>query len=216
MIGRILGGVVFGMLVLGCAAGDDDLDRRNKRNGGADGTDDPAASADPTQPGTCAEGKPHMGFANTDFVGDRKLGAIGADRRRVKPYSALVTEFERVLGRTPTALTTGAAAYGNAPARWLNEPSAGAVSLYTTYSAAFTGCYDAHEGGVYASAPTAETALAECTTMQKSSWQRSPTPEESAACVALATTGVASVTDPRRRWAHVCAAILGAAGFTTY
>src|SRR6185436_8370488 len=50
----------------------------NDPNGGGAGGSTPGA--DPTQPGTCKEGVPHVGFANQNFVEDRKPGAIGEDR----------------------------------------------------------------------------------------------------------------------------------------
>lgn len=216
-----IGSVGLALVLVSCTEEDPQFQRKN--NGGEDegqGTDPganaPPGAGDPTQPGSCAVGKPHVGFGNTDFAADRETGGLGADRRRVKPYSALRTEFQRVLGQVPTQLTVAAPAYGDAPARWFSEPTAGAVSLYTTYSIAFSGCYDTMTDPKYAAAPTAATADTECKALQRKFWQRSPTPEEVTACVTLATTDLATETVPRRRWAHACASLMTAAGFTTY
>ena len=168
----------------------------------------------PRVPGAC-EANPHVGFANVDFVADRKPGEAGTNRRRVKPYSALATEFKRALGQAPAELVSNKAAFGEAPARWFSEPTEGAVSLYTTYTIAFTTCYDTMTGANFQAAPTAASVVTECTAMQRKFWQRTPTPDESKACADL-TLASTNETNPRRRWAHACASILTSSGFTTY
>jgi hypothetical protein len=196
---------------------DDDFIRRNRGLPGSNGSGEgEPGSGDPTQPGSCDEGKPHVGFAGTDFAADRSIGALGADRRRVKPFSALESELRRVLGVVPASLSTSASAFGDVPARWYAEPVAGAVSLYTTYSLAFTACYDSMTDSIYSQAPTTATATAECKKLQHKAWLRAPTAEETKACVDLATTTLASEPSPRRRWAHACASVLSAAGFVSY
>ncbi len=196
----------------GGANGGEAADPENPGTEGAPGT---TPGADPTQPGTCKEGVPHVGFANIDFVADRKTGAIGAERRRVKPYSSMRSEFQRALGTVPAGLATSAAAYGDVPARWYAEPTAGAVSLYTTYSLAFTACFDSMTAPTFGQVPTAATAELECSKMERKFWQRTPTPDETKACVDLAV-GLTTETVARRRWAHACASIMTSAGFTTY
>lgn len=209
---------IVSLLLVACDAAEDEgsLRRSNvSTSGKGAGESADGVAADPTQPGSCAVGISHVGFASTDFVADRKPGAIGSDRRRVKPYSALRTEFQRALGSIPSAMQASASAYGDAPARWYSEPTAGAVSLYTTYSLAFTGCFDTMTGAEYAEQPTRETAGAECAKMERKFWQRTGTPDETAACVDF-TLGLSSESVARRRWAHACASIMTAAGFTTY
>jgi hypothetical protein len=209
-------------MVAACAAED-------ANPGGGDPTDpgtDPGV--DPTQPPGPPTSKPptppvpdacaastHIGFGKTDFVADRKPGDIGSNRRRVKPYSALGTEFKRALGVVPTNLPTNVAAFGDTPARWFAEPGEGAVSLYTTYTLAFTTCYDTMTAATYTAAPTAATATSECAAMQRKFWQRTPGADETKACADLV---LGSTTEPiaRRRWAHGCASILTSTGFTTY
>lgn len=207
---------VLTMALAACDEPEGDLTRRgNRAPGEGDGTG-ATPGADPNEPGACAVGAKHVGFGGDDFAATRAEGGLGKDRRRIKPYSAMKSEMERVLGASPAALTASAAAFGDVPARWYSEPVAGAVSLYTTYSLAFTGCYDSMSGANYAQAPTAATASAECARLQKKAWQREPTPDETKACADLAVTALASEPTARRRWAHACASVMTSAGFISY
>lgn len=195
------------LLALGMAACDDPADELTRRKNHPLGDDDDSvetANADPTKPGACETGAAHIGFAKTDFVADRKPGGLGENRRRVKPYSAMQTEFSRVLGVAPATLAQSSAAFGDIPARWYLEPTAGAVSLYTTYTLAFSACY----------ASLSDSPAFDCATLQRKAWQRSPTPAETQACTDF-MNGLTSET-PRRRASHACASILTSAGFTTY
>lgn len=204
------------MTVAACDVDPDSLTGRRGRGGAGEEGAGEAQPGDPTQPGSCEEGKPHPGFGGQDFASERKPGALGADRRRVKPFTALRTEIARAIGQAPASMAGSAAAFGEDPPRWYAEPTAGAVSLYTTYGVGFTGCYDSMGDAQYGQAPTVQAAESECARMQRKFWLRTPTAEETKACVDLAVTGLASEATPRRRWAHVCASVLTAAGFTTY
>jgi hypothetical protein len=205
---------IVALLVVACDNVDLSAERRGEQT--AQDGDAGAQSSDPTQPGGCKEGAAHLGFANTDFAtAGRNPGGIGIDRRRVKPYSALKSEFQRALGKVPTDLATSAAAFGDMPARWYSEPTSGAVSLYTMYTLAFTTCYDTMTDAKYTQMPTADSAAAECATMQRKIWQRSPTPDETKACADNAV-GLTDESVARRRWAHACASIMTSTGFTTY
>jgi hypothetical protein len=222
---------ILSLLVVACVA-EDAGTLRNGPGGaaGVDGTDPtapggtggaaPGEAAPGTTPGAAApglcEGKPHIGFANVDFVADRKPGELGTNRRRVKPYSALRGEFQRAIGVVPPTLAVNAAAFGEAPARWYVEPVQGAVSLYTTYTLAFTSCFDSMTQAEFQVAPTVASATDQCTKLARKYWQRTPTTEEVTACAALAATDLATEAVPRRRWAHACASLLSSTGFTTY
>jgi len=205
---------VASLALVACDEPDGDAFRRGNGGGAQEG--DAGPPTDPNEPGACAVGVAHVGFGGEDFAASRTAGGLGKDRRRIKPYSAMKSELERVLGTSPAALTQSAAAFGDVPARWYSEPVAGAVSLYTTYSVTFTGCYDSMSAATYASAPTAQSAATECATLQRKAWQREPAPEETKACVDLAVTTLAAEPAPRRRWAHACASIMTSAGFISY
>jgi hypothetical protein len=213
--------LVVALLLAGCGDGSDGSSGR----GGAGGPGDPngaGAGADGGAPGSsgpqCATGgRPYTGFAGTDLVAARTAGEIGDDRRRVKPYTALATEYPRILGMTPQSLAAQAATFGAAPPRWFFEPDASAIGLYAAYSVAFEGCLATMASKPqYATAPTAATATSECTAMTALDWDRSATPDELSACTTLALTGLASEPDPHRRWAYVCAAVLTSDGFLTF
>jgi hypothetical protein len=180
--------------------------------GGEEGTGTvPGATPAPDM----CKGEPHIGFANLDFTSDRKPGEVGINRRRVKPYSALSTEFQRTLGKVPTSLATSAAAYGEVPARWFVEPDQGAVAAYTTYQLAFATCYEQMTQPEYTMNPTATTAPAMCSTWQRKVWQRTASPDETKTCADF-VLGLTDEPLARRRWAHACASIHSAIGFTTY
>lgn len=228
MTRAIIASTIVALFMVACAAenanelgnGGPGDDGQNGENGTGPGGSDPGAGGGDTVPGATppadqCKGQPHVGFANVDFVADRKPGEIGVNRRRVKPYSALSSEYGRALGAVPAGLTLNAAAFGQVPARWYIEPQAGAVSLYTTYSLAFTGCYDTMTDAKYTQAPTAATATAECAAMQRKMWQRTATPDETKACADF-TLGLTTETVARRRWAHACASVMTSVGFTTY
>lgn len=230
MMRQIIPSVIASFILIACAGESDELSngagRGGRNNNGTDGTGDGTTpGSDPTQPGSCKEGVPHVGFAGTDFVQDRKVGGIGSDRSRIKPFSALKTDFQRTLGNIPAQMNASAPAYGDVVDRWYAEPIAGAVSLNTTYNLAFAGCFDTMTAANYSVMPTAATATEECAKMQRKFWSRTPTPDETQACANFAM----GVTDPdnlaanvtadqkiRRHWAHACASVMTSTGFTTY
>lgn len=215
------------LFLVACAAEDTSFPGGRGPNGSGNGVEDGTGDGtgngenggpgDPTQPGTCAEGVAHVGFGGQNFVADRQAGALGADRYRVKPFSALTTEYRRVLGANPPgSLTSAGAAFGDVPNRWFQETRANAVGLYTTYATAFTACYDSMADAKYGTAPSAATAEAECGALQRKAWLRTPTTEELGVCRDLAVTGLSTEANARRRWAHVCASVMTSAGFTSF
>lgn len=226
MTRAFIASTIVSLLLVACAAEDPNGLSKPGDSNDPGASDDPSQTppgqtpgstpgADPTQPGGCKEGVAHIGFGGQDFVADRKPGAIGVDRRRIKPYTALRSEFQRVLGAVPANLTTSQAAFGQIPARWYQEPQAGAVSSYTTYTLAFTTCYDTMTDAAYQQMPTATTAADQCAQLQRKAWQRTTTPEEIKACSDF-VLGLTDEPNARRRWAHACASVLTATGFTTY
>lgn len=217
MMRAFIASTLIGLCLVACSAAQGDL--TGQPPGTDPGTDPgPTPTTAPTMtppgPDVCAS-TPHIGFANFDFVSDRKAGDIGTNRRRVKPFSSLATEYTRALGAVPTALSTDDAAFGDQPARWFYEPDEGAVSLYTTYTLSFQACYDSLTATDYTVMPTATTASAQCASMARKYWQRTATPDEVQACSDL-VTGLTTEPVARRRWAHGCASLLTSTGFTTY
>ncbi|MDP2272993.1 MAG: hypothetical protein Q8K32_19810 [Archangium sp.] len=156
----------------------------------------------------------YAGFGGRSLDGDRLDRLVGTDRLRVKPYPMLVTDYNRVLGSTPSAIQNQAQTFNQPPGRWAEEQELSAVSLYQSFQASFQGCLGfTNAGTAYAANPTAATANTECANFQRRFWSRVPSAAETAACVSFATSAVNNDTNPRRRWAYACAAVLTSTGF---
>ena len=142
---------------------------------------------------------------------------VGADRGRIKPYSALRGEYERTLGLAPASLEGAAASFGRPPERFSSEPGASAIQVFSAYRVAFDGCLDFVEKDVvYAKAPTDGTAKTQCNALTRKFWSRAATEEELKACTDVALVDSVSETEPKRRWAYTCATLLSSAPFLTY
>ncbi len=205
----ILYGVVFGLVALACSGPDDNFTRKNQP-----GTD---PTTDPNVPQCTDVGTGYTGFAGTKLEEKRLNAKIGADRARMKPYSALRSEYQRTLGVTPDSLDSAEASFGKAPDRFAQEPRASAIQLFTAYRVAFDGCLSYVEKvPAYATAPNAASATAECKTMARKFWSRAPTDDELKACTDVAVTDSAPEPDPKRRWAYTCATLLSSSAFLTY
>ncbi len=162
-------------------------------------------------------GRSYKAFGGGTLGSDRISGAAGEEMKRVKPYSALVGEYARVLGKTPALLPTFAATFSEPPARWFFEPEASAVSVFSAYRAAFQGCLDlTATDAAYATAPTPTTAATECGKFASRFWTRTAGSAEIDVCVNVATVQTQPETDFRRKWAYTCAAVLTSAGFLSF
>ena len=181
----------------------------------------PPAEVPPPEvvPPRCDMGKTYTGFAGTELTAGRIDGDLGPERARPKPFTALTGEFPRVLGNTPAMLTD--VSVGNTfaitPNRWVTEPVASGVTIYTTYRIAFQGCLTATTTPAqYGSVPSNTTAATECADWARKFWSRTATQPEIDACVKVAMVDTMTETNARRRWAYTCASVLTATGFTTY
>ncbi|CAN5924704.1 hypothetical protein BH11MYX4_BH11MYX4_63800 [soil metagenome] len=207
------------LLAFGCSAEDgNQLGSSGNPTAPGDPPTTPPGTTPPgtIDPATCG-GKDFASFDGKSLIADRAVANVGVDRGRFKPYDALAAEYKRVLGSTPASLAAAADTFGKSDPRWYDEPLAGGVVLQTSYSIAFDGCltYTASAAD-FAAAPTAATAATKCAEMARTFWSRTASPDQTAACVDVAVTGAATVTDPRKRWAYACASVLSSAGFLTY
>src|SRR5207248_2932 len=150
----------------------------------------------------------YVGFGGTVLEVGRVDQDLGIDAARVKPFSALQTEYTRVLGTTPSLLTGMNATFSDPQARWFVEPQASAISLYTAYRIAFQGCLTYTSGTPYASVPSNTTAATSCTDFATKFWSRAATQPEIDSCVNVAMVDTMKETDPHRRWAYACASVL--------
>lgn len=199
-------------------------------NGGTD------AGTDPTAPACTVFGGAHVGLGGENLSATNNVAAYG-DRARAKPYSALLTEYARVLGAAnkPASIDGLGGTFGEPAARWYIEPMASAVFVNTAYNVAFEGCLrltgDIAGGTVdprFATAPIKASAKTVCGEWMRKFWSREGTPAQVDECVASAlevTTetygggAVAEVTrpaTPKRQWAYACASVLSSSGYLTY
>lgn len=189
----------------GCEESEDDFKRKNN------------ALGDPSAPKCTDVGTSHVGFGGTKLEEKRVNAPVGADRARIKPYSALKGEYERTIGVVPASLQAAGPSFGNPPERFSSEPRASAIQVYSAFRVAFDGCLTYTETAAeLASPPTIETASAQCTAMARKFWSRAPTKAEVEQCAQVAMVDSASETAPRRRWAYTCATLLSSSGFLTY
>lgn len=167
--------------------------------------------------GVCEPGKTWVGLGGVELSRDRAQAEIGFDRGRVKPYESLSGEYFRALGKTPALLSGMGPTFGVSANRWFSEPASSAITLYTAYRIAFAGCLDYTATPTrFGTAPNATTAETECIAMGEKFWSRTPTEDELASCVQVATQDTASETNARRKWAYTCASVLTSAGFLSY
>lgn len=213
------------LLLVACVEENSSLDARSKKNGKG-GADDDTAATDSAATDDNAnnpimecgnKGRDYASFDNSSLIAARPPTRLGDDRGRMKPFSALQTEYQRVLGNTPASLTGAGTTFGQVPKMWFEETQASSVALQTAYNIAFDGCLTmTATDAAYAAAPDAASAQTQCSAMARKFWSKTPGPQEIDACVDMAVTGSAKETDPRRRWSYACASVLTAAGFLTY
>lgn len=182
-----------------------------------DGPATPPTVGDAPPAPSCDKGREYLGFGGGDLAGDRELGEVGEESRRPKPFSALSTEFPRVLGNTPASLASAESTFGIAPGRWFSEPTMSAVTVYTTFGVAFQGCLTfTAQPTRFGTAPTAATARTECAAWAERFWSRKALEPELDACVQVAVRDAATDPNARRRWAYACAATLTSSDFLTF
>ncbi|MBE2251651.1 MAG: hypothetical protein IAE78_19060 [Myxococcus sp.] len=176
----------------------------------------PTVGMAPVAP-SCDMGREYVGFGGGNLAADRDPGEVGEEQRRPKPFSALSTEFPRVLGNTPPRLTGSESTFGVAPARWYTEPTMSAVTIYTVFRVAFEGCLTVTaQPAKFNTAPTDTTARAECAAWAERFWSRKALEPELDACVQVTVRDSAVETSARRRWAYGCAATLSSSDFLTF
>jgi hypothetical protein len=165
----------------------------------------------------CKPGRDYDGFGG-EKIGDtgRAEGEAGQSHRRVKPLSALRTEYARVLGKTPASLAAQSDSIGKQEPRFFAEPQANAVALYSLYVVAFDGCVAQLDSGPFASAPTMESARTQCHELGRKYWSRTLSNDEAEACANLAVNELPAASAPNQRWGHACASLLTSAGFLSY
>ncbi len=222
-------GLFLAAAVAACAPDGDQL-LGGGGNGGPNGSGDPNAQGAPGTSGgpgdatpptlECTakpQGRAYIGFDGADMSAARDNENVGINRARLKPYAAMQSEYQRVLGLVPPSLAGSAESFDSPPPRWFIEARQTGVSLSAIFDISFEGCIAfTKDAADYAAMPDATSAATMCTSLMKKAWNRTPSPDESAACVTLATSQLASEANPRRRWAYVCASVLSSSNFLTF
>jgi hypothetical protein len=165
----------------------------------------------------CDSGRDYVGFGGQQLTHDRKEADVGLERARTKPFTALQTEYVRVLGNTPELLAQSESTFGLTPPRWYPKIDPNAVSLYQAYRIAFQGCLTlTAQPTQYAQPPTIEAARTECAGWAKRFWGRPAMAPELDACANVIGVYSTAETSMRRRWAHGCASVLTSSDFLTF
>ncbi len=201
-----------GSLLLACSGPDGTLSDEDQNGNDQDGGPGSDGGVGPA----CAPGKTYATFGGDVLGADRIQANAGLERRRFKSFASLKTEYVRALGAAPASLTGAGGTFGEPEKRWFTEPGMSAVVVHTNYLIAFEGCLDYLADPVYQADPTDATARTECAKLGRKFWSRDLLPQEIDTCATLATTGLASETTAKRKWANVCASMLTSAGFLTY
>jgi uncharacterized repeat protein (TIGR01451 family) len=154
---------------------------------------------------------------------DRLDLQAGDDRLRVKPYDALVGDFQRLLLSQPAVIkgqyaTFDAYAYAATnPPRWYQEQQLSAISLYRAFLSAYQACLTlTSTDPKYQAAPDPQnqaTALQECRSWQTRFWSATPSTAQTQACADYAVSADNDSTQPREKWAATCATVAASTGF---
>ncbi len=204
------------LLALGCQGGAT-LDYKLMKEMTPDVIDPSENPDNPPEMAACDFGYGYEGFGGTRLEAGREDEEVGFDRDRVKPFTALSGEYARVLGKAaPALLGQLASTFGQVPPRWYVEPSATAVSLYSSLRVAFVGCLDYTNSADFDAMPDATNAAGKCTEFAKRFWSRAPDTDEVAACVDVTVNGTGRESAARRKWAYGCATVLSSAPFLTF
>ena len=180
--------------------------------GGGPAPDGPLAPAS-----QCVAGASHVGIGGVGLETARSKDGAGLNRTRMKPYGVLAAELQRVTGVVPASLAKAASTFGDAPARWTDEPKPTALAMASLYEIAFDACLDVvAKRSDLTAAPTAETAPGACASFMRTFWSRVPSKDQIDACATFAVSGTAKEPTASRRWAYACASVLSAEGFALY
>lgn len=162
-------------------------------------------------------GRSYLIFDGTKLEESRANENVGVNRARVKPFAAMSKEFQRVLGLVPPSLKDASGSFDVPAARWYGETQYSAVSLHAMASISYEGCLAYVKGKpAFAALPTDTTARAECSTLMRKAWSRSPSPDEISGCADLAVKALADEKDVARRWAYACASVMSSSQFLTF
>lgn len=172
-------------------------------------------------------GQTYTGFGGIELTAGRVQEISGeGDRARVKSFSALKGEFQRVFTITPTSLASNGDSFDDPPKRWYIEPSVTGTNLFTLYRAAYEAALTYVDlnpdnlDGLGAQGlmmpPNETTAQNICNFVSIRAWHRAPSQEEIAGCQKIALVETQEEPSIKNRWAYAIATILAASDFISY
>lgn len=212
------------LAALGTAGCEGDYD--NLQGGGNPAGGGPGGEGAPGGEGTtpaslqctqAPDGRSYAMFDGAKLEESRTNENVGVNRARVKPFAAMTKEFQRVIGVVPASLKDAAGSFDVPAPRWYGETQYSAVSLHAMATISYEGCLAYVKGKPeFSAAPTEATAKAECTSLMRKAWSRSPSPTEISGCADLAVKTLADEKDVSRRWAYACASVLSSSQFLTF
>jgi hypothetical protein len=184
-------------------------------NPGSPGT--PTGPEAPPPAAHCAAGRSYTGFNGNDLAADRLDETAGMDRDLLQPYSSLQGAYTLALGSTPSLVSQMSSTFGAPGPRWYMQQKSNAISTYGALRIAFQGCLTlTASASQFANPPDGTNAPSTCIQWEQTFWNRTPTNDEAAVCADFAINQTTSESDPRRRWAYACAAVLTSAQFLGY
>ena len=217
-LGLLASLVLIGATTAACA--DDPAALTGGNGPSAPGTanpDDPNGTPAALQCTDKPQGRSYVLFDGSKLEDTRVNENVGVNRARLKPFTVLNGEYQRVLGLVPASLAASGSSFDEPPARWYAEAQHSGVSLNAIFDISFEGCRALTATAPdYAAAPTTETATAMCSALIRKAWSRSASPEEIASCTNLATQKLSAEPDARKRWTYVCSSILSSSQFLTF
>jgi hypothetical protein len=205
---------LLSVLFIGLAACNETNDSLTGRGTRDEPQNEPGAAPE-LQCNVKAPGKSYALFDGKKLDESRANQAASINRARIKPYAVMAGEYRRVLGLVPKSLANASASFDDPPDRWYAEANHSGISLNALHDISFEGCL-AYAKTNLETAPTDESAAAECTKLMRKAWSRSPSPAEIGACTDLAMKKLSAQSDPPRRWAYVCASILSSSQFVSF
>jgi hypothetical protein len=185
--------------------------------GEGEGEGEGSGSGEPEAPVVCTQAREYKNMGGEDLTADRPTIAVSTDRLRMKPYASLAEEYKRSLGLTDFSTVAFAGTFGKPPARWYEESTASASTIYAAFALAYDGCTrKAAAGGDFDLVPSATIADRVCRDLARVAWNREATDDEAAACATYAVNQTRATDPARTRWAYTCATVLTATHFIAY
>lgn len=166
---------------------------------------------------TCRERQTvYLGISGQPLQARTPEISTGHERRRLKPFGVIEAEFRSFF--PPSSLpVTVANAFGNMPARWFEEPKAGAIAINAIYDLAYRGCTGLAEEEDWSESLDIDESRRKCSEWMLRFWGRLGSTADQNQCAALLDeAGEQNSMSALERSTQTCAALLTSTEFLTY